>query len=396
MKPAFVVGGLYHRANGVAWIMRDLAAAMGRAGSPVSVYAAECPRAGLDSIGSIFQPPSTWIGRPGRWWGGLSWSPKLREILERDIGQLDVIHNHSLWMLPNSYASQLGRRTGKPVLFTIHGTLEPWALSHSRWKKQIVGRWFQFRDLRSANCLHVNSLRELQSVRAAGFGNPVAVIPNGINLPEFESLPERTVFFRSHPQLVGKKLLLFMARLHKKKGLDHLLQSWAVLAGEFTDWHLVIAGPDDGYQKSCEEMIARSGIGGSTTLVGSLHDQDKLAALHAADIFVQPSHSEGFSMSVIEAMACKLPVLISHGCNFPEAAQAGAGIEVTADCAGTIAGLRWLMKISTSDRRKMGESGKNLVQRDYTWDRVAESMLQVYRWLKSEDARPMCVSTYGR
>lgn len=376
--------------------MRDLAAAIGRAGSPVSVYAAECPRAGLTTIGSIFQSPSRWIGRPGRWWGGLSWSPKLREILERDIYQIDILHNHSLWMLPNSYASQLGRRTGKPVLFTIHGTLEPWALSHSRWKKQIVGRWFQFRDLRSANCLHVNSHRELQSVRDRGFRNPVAVIPNGINLHEFETLPERDVFFQRHPRLVGKKLLLFMARLHKKKGLEHLLQSWANLTSDFSDWHLLIAGPDDGYQNSCEEMIARSGIGNSTTLLGSLHDQDKLAALAAADIFVQPSYSEGFSMSVIEAMTCKLPILISPGCNFPEAAQAGAGFEVAADCVGTSSGLRRLMEMSTANRRAMGELGRNLVEREYTWDRVAESMLKVYRWLMSKDTCPSCVTHYDR
>lgn len=376
--------------------MRDLAAAIGRAGSPVSVYAAECPRDGLASIGSIFHSPSRWIGCPGRWLGGLSWSPKLRETLAHDIGQLDVLHNHSLWMLPNSYASQLGRQTGKPVVFTIHGTLEPWALNHSRWKKRIVGRWFQFRDLRSANCLHVNSQRELQSVRDAGFRNPVAVIPNGINLNELQSLPAQNAFYQSHPQLTGKKLLLFMARLHKKKGLDHLLQSWSELANEFTDWHLVIAGPDDGYQDSCEEMIARFGIDNSTSLIGSLDGDDKLAALSAAEVFVQPSHSEGFSMSVIEAMACGLPVLISPGCNFPEAAQVGAGFEVSADREGTTEGLRRLMQLTPTNRCEMGRLGRSLVELNYTWDRVAESMLEVYSWLKGERECPSCVTLYGR
>ncbi len=135
MKPVFVVGGLYSLANGVAWIMRDLAAALGRAGSPVTVCAADCYGRGLASIGHVFEPPSRWVSAKGLWLGGLSWSPALKRQMGRTVSEADLIHNHSLWMLPNSYGSRAARRQHKPVVITAHGALEPWALEHSGWKK---------------------------------------------------------------------------------------------------------------------------------------------------------------------------------------------------------------------------------------------------------------------
>src|SRR5262245_60952191 len=104
--------------------MRDLAAALGRIGAPVTVCAADCT--GRKSIGHIFEPPTRWVTAPGRWLGGLSWSQKLKPILEHEIARADVVHNHSVWMLPTSYACRVAKRLDKPVVFTAHGTLEPW------------------------------------------------------------------------------------------------------------------------------------------------------------------------------------------------------------------------------------------------------------------------------
>ena len=388
MKPIFVVGGLYSRANGVAWIMRDLAAALGRAGAPVDVYGADCYGRGASSIGEIFEPPSRWITAKGLWLGALSWSPGIRALLEAGIQRADVVHNHSLWMLPNSYASRIAQRLGKPVVITAHGALEPWAMQHSGWKKQLVGKWFQFRDLEEASCLHVNSLQEMEGIRALGYRNPVAVIPNGIHLPDFQDLPDRSAFRDRWPALKDKKILLFMARLHQKKGLDHLLKAWAQLRVQFADWHLVVAGPDDGFQGTACQLIEQLGLDHSVTLTGNLQGEQKREALAAADFFVQPSFSEGFSMSIVEALACQLPVLMTPRCNFQEAARVGAAVEVEPTVESTRDGLLAVLSLSNQQREHMGQVGYDLVRAGYTWDMVAAQTLNLYRWLHGSGTRP--------
>ena len=391
MKVAFVVGGLYHRANGVAWIMADLAQAIQKQDHSVVVYAADCPRAGLSSIGDIFEPPVAWIDDPGKWLGGLSWSPALRSRIRSDISSVDVIHNHSVWMLPNCYATRAARRANVPVTYTIHGTLEPWALAHSKWKKKIVGWWFQYEDLRRADCLHVNSRSEMQTVRDLGYSNPVAVIPNGIN-PVDDRECDPTRFVSKHPKLVGKKCILFLARLHEKKGLAHLLTAWKILASEFPEWHLILAGPDDGFEATCREMVA-DGLDDRVTFTGHLGGDRKRIAQQLSEFFVQPSFSEGFSMSVVEALYARLPVVITPGCNFSEAIEAGVGRMAEPETESTADAMRQLMMLSDDERRAMGESGRRLVLDQYTWSRVAESTVQMYDWMAGRGEQPAFVFT---
>lgn len=381
LKPVFVVGGLYSLANGVAWIMRDLAAALGRRGAPVTVCAADCWGRGAESIGQIFEPPSAWIASKGLWLGGLSWSPRLKRRMSGIIEQADVVHSHSLWMLPNSYGSRIAARRSKPVVITAHGALEPWAVKNSGWKKRLTGWAFQDRDLRNADCIHVNSRSEIAGIRQYGLQCPVAVIPNGVHLPDFEHLPSRDTFREHCPQTTGKRIALFMARLHEKKGLGHLIPAWANIAREFADWHLVLAGPDSGYEAAARQLVEECGVSSSVSFAGGLLGEQKLAALAAADVFLQPSFSEGFSMSIIEAMACRLPVLLTPGCNFPQAADAEAGVCIDPDIPGTTDGLGRLLTLTPAECRDMGARGRSLVEAKYTWDRVAADTLALYRWL---------------
>ena len=261
--------------------MRDLAAALGRIGAPVTVCAADC--VGRESIGHIFEPPTRWVTAPGRWLGGLSWSQKLKPILEREIARADVVHNHSVWMLPNSYACRIAERLDRPVVFTAHGTLEPWALAHSGWKKRLVGWAFQNRDLDRATCIHVNSRSEVAGIRAYGLKQPIAIIPNGVDATFLGPLPGRERFERAFPQTAGRRIVLFMGRLHKKKGLEHLLRAWPRLAPQFTDWVLVIAGPDSGFETTVRRLIQELGMAQSVILTGNLQGESKREALGAAE-----------------------------------------------------------------------------------------------------------------
>ena len=388
LRPVFVVGGLYSLANGVAWIMRDLAAAMGKLGSPVTVCAADCWGRGAKSVGHVFEAPSKWVSSRGLWLGGLSWSPALKRQMRQAVARADVVHNHSVWMLPNSYGSRIAARHSKPVVITAHGALEPWAISTSQWKKRIVGRWFQDQDLKTAACIHVNSHAEIDGIREYGLTCPVAVIPNGINPPEVDDVPEHESFRRLFPEIGDQRIALFMARLHEKKGLGHLIPAWAAVAREFPDWHLVLAGPDDGYERSARELVSNHGVSSRVTFTGGLQGMRKTAALAAADVFVQPSFSEGFSMSILEALGAHLPVLMTPGCNFPDAVTAEAAVLVEPNVEGTVDGLRQLLSLSNQDRCDMGRRGRTLVVDRYSWDNVARKTLRLYHWLCNGGSQP--------
>jgi glycosyltransferase involved in cell wall biosynthesis len=385
----FVVGRLNNESSGVTRIMCDLANALGRHGAPVRLYAADCP--GMPSAPQLLVSPSRYISQPGMWLGGLSRSPKLRRQIDQDMSGVDVVHSHSLWMLPNHYACESALRHRKPMVFTAHGALEPWAMAHSRWKKRLVARWWQEQDLHNAACIHVNSKAEVAGIRTLGLKNPIAIVTNGVNLAAFDNAPSASSFSMAHTELAGKRVLLFLSRLHPKKGLGHLVEAWKPIVADYPQWHLVIAGPDDGAGTEVRSRIAALGISRNVMFTGALEGREKHVALAGAHAFVLPSFSEGFSMAILEAMAAGLPAVITTGCNFPEASSSGAAIEVEPNAAATEKGLRMLLEMSDVQRRAMGQRGRQLVEQRYTWDAVAMQMIELYAWLAGSGAQPAFV-----
>ncbi len=361
--------------------MRDLAAALGRAGSPVDLFGADCYGRGEASVGHIFEAPSRWHTAKGLWLGGLSISPGLKHSIYAAVPRADIVHNHSVWMLPNSYSSRAAEKFGKPVVITAHGTLEPWAVQNSGWKKRLVGRWFQNRELHQASCILVNNTTEIAGIRQYRLKNPIAVIPNGVHLPDFDPPASPEPFLAKFPETRCKRLALFMARIHEKKGLGHLVPAFAEVSRTHPDWHLVIAGPDGGNLPRIQSLIDQGNIADRVTFTGPLQGELKASARSAAQVFVQPSFSEGFSMSILEALACRLPVLLTPGCNFPEAVSVGAAISVEPETGSCTEGLRQLLASSESQLSAMGQRGRALVESHYQWDAVAQETLQLYQWL---------------
>ncbi len=392
ISPLFVVGGLYTESSGVARIVTSLANAVGRRGIPVGVYTAMCN--GSEVASHLLQSPSRCVAEPGMWLGRLSVSPALNRRLGQDIPAADVVHNHSLWMMPNHYGSQMAARHRKPVIFTAHGTLEPWALQRSRWKKRLAGWWFQDKDLKRAECIQVNSVFEAENVRRYGLNNPIAVVPNGVDLEAFDrpSHPKSAAWLAG---VRGKRVALFLSRMHAKKGLDRLVAAWAKAQPDHRDWHLLIAGPDDGLGHKIRRMVKSLHVEDSVTLVGARHGIEKLQCFEVADLFVLPSHSEGFSMAVLEAMASRLPVLLTEGCNFEEVSKTGAGLTITPDPQDIERGLREMFEMDDRSRRTMGDRGRALVASKFTWDRIASDMLDVYRWMVRGGSMPSTVMGRG-
>ena len=302
--------------------------------------------------------------------------------LEEAVRAAEVVHIHGLWQAQTRRGARAARAARVPYLIAAHGMAEPWALRHKRWKKRVYLALVEAKNLRQASCLHALSRPEIDHLRTIAPWTPVCFVPNGVDLAPFDSLPPRSVLEADYPQLKGKFVLLFFGRVHVKKGLDLLAEALGRILPDHGDLHLVVAGTDDGAWESFRDRMAHRGMSDSVTYLGHVAGEQARQVWGAADAFVLPSYSEGFSMAVLEALACPLPCVITTACHFPELAAAGGGIEVDPTADSVTAGLRDLVERSPAERTTLGQIGRRLVEEQYTWDRQAERLRSVYEWLR--------------
>ncbi len=322
----------------------------------------------------------------------LGYSSVLRRTLGSQIRSTDVLHTHGLWTYPGKLAFQLGRQKKCPRIVSPHGMLEPWALNRSRWKKRVASWLFENQNLQTADCLHALCDREAENIRSYGLRNPIAIIPNGVDLEGTNPGRDKEKFLGDHPYLAGRQLLLFLSRVHPKKGLPDLLRAWENIKAQDQNWSLLIVGPDElDHESQLRGMAEELGIAQHIHFLGSAYGQKKLEVLSAADAFVLPSLSEGFSVAVLEAAAAGLPVLLTQECNFQKLSDAGAAIEVPAGLNGVTDGLTRLLQLNGDQRSSMGARGVELVKQSYAWPAIATEMIRVYDWLAKSGPRPGCI-----
>jgi glycosyltransferase involved in cell wall biosynthesis len=302
----------------------------------------------------------------------------LRPIVER----AEVVHIHGLWQTQTRQGAASARRAFVPYVISAHGMADPWALSHKRWKKLFYMRLVELRNLSLSSCLHALAWPEVEALRSLCPRTPIALIPNGVDLKPFQSLPDRARGERERFNL------LFYGRLHRKKGLDLVAGALEELAREYPQLHLLLAGRDDGARGPFLQRIREAGLGDRVTNLGHVSGARALHVWASADAFILPSYSEGFSMAVLEALAAQLPVVISTACNFPELAAADGGIVVEANQAAFVRGLRQLLERSATERYELGQRGRKLIERSYTWDEMGKRLAAVYRWLLGGGDRP--------
>jgi len=305
----------------------------------------------------------------------------------------DVVHTHGLWKYQSAVASGWGSKTGNPYLVSPHGMLDPWALGNSRWKKILSGLLYEKRHLRNAACIQALCASEAESIRSYGLRNPLCQIPNGIDLPQGES-HAAPLWATNHGK--GRKVLLYLGRIHPKKGLSSLLEAWRLLkknSGRLSDeWLLVIAGWDQGgYEQELKKQAEESHLENSVLFIGPQFGAAKSATYFNADAFILPSFSEGLPMVVLEAWAFKLPVLMTPECNIPEGYAHDASIRIATNPEEIARGIRELMSMAPKEREIMGLNGYNLVEQRFTWSRVAAEMHSVYEWLTGGGNPPASV-----
>jgi glycosyltransferase involved in cell wall biosynthesis len=307
---------------------------------------------------------------------------------EAAVRSAEVVHMHGLWQVQTRRGARAARHARIPYLITAHGMAEPWALRHKRWKKALYLALVESRNLRSASCLHALSRPEVGHLRALAPKTPVCFVPNGVDLAPFNALPDRAELERDYPELNGKFVLLFFGRLHVKKGLDLLVEAFGRLAGEHPELHLVLAGRDQGAWPDFRDRAEHLGLADRVTYVGHVAGERARQVWSRADAFVLPSYSEGFSMAILEALASRLPSLITTPCHFPEVGDVGGAVVVEPDEESVLTGLQGLLERSGDERRRMAENGRALVEREYTWNRQARKLIDVYEWLAGGGPKP--------
>ncbi len=389
LKVGVLTDSISRQAGGLFGSVRSLSRGVQRAGFEVGVFTGRDAYTERDRL-QWADLNVTVLAKRGP--ASFGYIPDLLTMLKG--ADLDVLHTQGLWMYSSLATVQWAASTGKPYLISPRGMLDTWAINNSAWKKRLAGWLYENAHLRGAACLHALCESEAQAIRGYGLWNPICVIPNGVELQSADSTPAEPVWARGLP--AGAKILLFLGRLHPKKGIKNLLQAWTTVkqqgGPDFNTWSLVISGWDQGgHEGELKALATTLGIAEQVRFVGPQFEAEKAASLARADAFVLPSFSEGLPMAVLEAWSYRLPVVMTPQCNLPEGFAVGAALSIDTEAASIAQGLRALFAMTSDERQEMGERGRQSVEKRFTWPTVAASMCGVYEWLVGAADRPDCV-----
>ena len=305
----------------------------------------------------------------------------------------DVFHLHGAWLRAMHYGAQEARRRQVPYVVELMGMYEPYGLRTKWLRKRIARWWFQDALLQRADCLHVNSIREGENLRRLGFNAPFAVIPVGVDTKAIADSQARGFGAAPWPQLNDRPFVLYLSRIHPKKGVEVLLEAWRRVVSRRSDLLLVIAGTGTrDYLTYCKTMANQLGINSSVLWMNHVTDDEKWWAYGKAEAYVLPTFSENFGNSVAEALACGTPVLTTVETPWGILEDSACGWITRPEPGGLAEGLERVLSCSETERRAMGSVGRKLVEQRFSLDAVLIQLEEVYRWLIQSGPVPACVN----
>lgn len=293
--------------------------------------------------------------------------------------QPDLIHTHGLWLYYQVAAYRYAAAAGIPLIVSPRGMLEPWAFRHNRFKKLPLWWLYEKRGLQSVAVLHATSRQEAESLRALRLTAPIAVIPNGVDLPDLDVTNTES-----------GRTALFLSRIHAKKGLLNLVAAWREV--QPAGWRVIVAGPDENdHEREVRAAVLQAGLGDCFEFVGPVYGERKSSLFRGADLFLLPSHSENFGNAVAEALAYGLPVITTTGTPWSELRDHACGWWIDVGVQPLAEALHAATSLSPAQRRAMGQRGRSLVEARYSWTSVAAEMKSVYEWATGAGMQPDCV-----
>lgn len=333
--------------------------------------------------------PGTWVGLQ-RWriLKNFGYSRPFRQRIQAVIGDTEVVHIHAIWNYPTFCAMKAASRAGVPYAVSPQGSLEDWALGQSQRIKSIYGRYWERELYDRASAMLVLTEAEAEQCRRYGIRSPIERLPNGVEPRPLVNQDERRALRAKWNGSDGVPILLFLSRLHLKKGIDLLIEAVAKvsISKPFEVW---IAGHDahGDLDERLKRMVVELGLRERIRFLGEVRGDAKFELMQAADVFVLPSHSEGMPMAVLEAMSCGTPVMITPGCNLPEVEAAGAGWIVQPKVEALAKAMKSILE-SSVEWEACGQRARALVEGKFAWRVLAEKSIAIYQRLAAQAKVP--------
>ena len=379
MNILHVIGSLNPREGGPPEVLRQLAQAYLRGGDMMEVVCQD-----PDGAPFLKDLPCPVHALGQRLIGRYGFSPRLWTWLHENVARFDGVVMQGIWTFPGVAVRLATRKVGVPYGVFPHGALDPWFNKKYPLKhlKKLMYWPIQYPVLRDARAVFFTSKLEPELAKTSFTPNKwnTVIFPNGIHEPASDPAATIETFYEKFPTLRKRRFFLFLARIHKKKGCDLLLQAFARVAGTEPDLDVVMAGPDqDGYQASLERMAMELGIANRVLWPGIITDDIKWGALRAAEAFILPSHQENFGVAVVESLAANRPVLISNQVNiWPDIHVGGVGLVDDDSLAGTERLMRGWLALPKTERDAMSARAYPFFLSQYSMKNGAQAINGVF------------------
>ncbi|WP_440054151.1 glycosyltransferase [Pseudoalteromonas sp. T1lg65] len=314
----------------------------------------------------------------------VQYAKELKIELSKIISKDTVLFSNNLWNYPAYISYRLSKKKNIPHVISVRGSLYPWSLKQSKVLKKVAWVLFQRKALTDASLIHVTCKDELEAVRDLGINTPVALCPHGIDYAAYQTLPSRVESLEKMGLDPNKKYILFMSRLHKKKGLDFLLNVWPALSKKYSDWCLLIVGPDyDGYKQKIEDLRRESSLHKNLMQLGMLKGEAKEQVLALSSFFILPSYSENFGVVIGEALAAGLPVVTTKGVPWSEIESFSCGKQIELTEENLMFSMEEMMLLSDRELKEMGRRGKKLILNNYSWEAQASKFAKALDFISN-------------
>jgi glycosyltransferase involved in cell wall biosynthesis len=361
--------------GGSAEVPYQLSKELAKRGHEVAVYTSDY-KLGSEYINSIpeieVRSFKTWLS-----WTKFFITPGIVVQAKNAIKNFDIVHMHNYYTFQNVILHHYVKKHDIPYVLQAHGSVATYFQRGSL--KKIFDAIWGYAILKDASRLIAVTPTEAEQYKNIGVSqDKIEIVPNGIDLSQFENLPQRGGFRRKYGLNDSRKIILYLGRIHKIKGLDVLASAFAGLSGDFNEATLVIAGPDDGYLLALERLIRQLRIEEQVLFTGPLYGREKLQAYVDADVYVLPSSYEIFGITVLEACACGTPVIVTDRCGIAEIVADQLGFAVPYDREQLTNAISHML---TDDklRRELGEKGKLLVREKFSWEKIAQQVESIYK-----------------
>jgi len=306
---------------------------------------------------------------------------KVLPILPALVSNKDIIHLHSVWPPMNSVVAFYALLKKKKLVVTPRANLMPEDVAKTFFKKlkKIIAWHLYIKFWTRKAVFHVTAEHEYNAVKNIWHKGEIIQIPNGINVDEFKKLPPKNIVINIFPELKGKKIILFLARIVRNKGLHLLAHSWGKLASGFPDWHLLIVGQgNEKYRKEILKILNEYNLQGRYTFSGHLTGEKKLSAYNAADLFVLPTYWENFGIVIAEALMADTPVITTTKAPWNDIVSQKCGWVIEPDQEELNILLKKVLQISQEELGQMGKRGGQFVKEKYDWRNIALKMREFY------------------